>query len=99
MEDARKMMTDEFHRLRNENLKCKEEVESTKQKLKTAEETVNKYGQFVIPEVHVQMILTLIYYHMIWLLSFPIENIYTFRKTIWFSRWNFLVEFYYEKYC
>jgi len=51
MEDARKMMTDEIHRLRNENLKCKEEVESTKQKLKTAEETVNKYGkQFGFPD-------------------------------------------------
>ena len=54
MEDARKLMTDEIHRLRNENLKCKEEVENTKQMLKTAEETVNKYGQFMIPEVQVQ---------------------------------------------
>ena len=41
-------MTNEIHELKNEVLRWKEKAEKTQQELKAAEETVNKYGQFMI---------------------------------------------------
>ena len=48
MEDVKTLMTNEIQKLRNEVLKWKDEAENSKQELKDAEATVNKYGQFMI---------------------------------------------------
>ena len=44
MEDVKTLMTNEIQKLRNEVLKWKDEAENSKQELKDAEATVNKYG-------------------------------------------------------
>ena len=44
MEDVKMLMTNEIYQLRNQVLVWKEAAENSRQELKAAEATVNKYG-------------------------------------------------------